>query len=340
MRARILVLYTGGTIGMRASAAGYVPAPDFGARALAALRAQAAELPAFELREYAEPLDSANIRPRDWLRMARDITDAASAYDGFVVLHGTDTMAYTGSALAFLLLGLGKPVILTGSMIPLAEAGTDAIENLVRALQLAASPDIGEVCLLLGRRLLRANRATKWHTRAHDAFESPNYPPLGHIERHGTRVRLDTERLLGPAAEQPEPVLPTALSHKVVIQPFFPGIEAATWRSFIERGVEAAVAPCYGRGTAPDADRELMDCLDEAIAGGMVVIAVAQCPKGGIALGTYGPGMALRARGVVDGRDLTVEAAFTKLHWLCAKGYTAPEIKARLAVPICGELTT
>ncbi len=190
---RLYIAYTGGTIGMRRTAEGYAPAPGF----LAAQMAVMPELvdpamPAYDLHEYEPLLDSSNMRPADWVRIGRDIVKHYDDYDGFVVLHGTDTMAYTASALPFFIGGLGKPVIITGSQIPLSEVRNDARSSLVTSMLIASSAAVSEVCLYFGNKLLRGCRATKVHADGLDAFDSPNYPPLGRV---GVDVDIDTTHI-------------------------------------------------------------------------------------------------------------------------------------------------
>src|SRR5437588_435825 len=180
MKKRIYIAYTGGTIGMKQSPQGWIPAPGY-------LQDQmqnspvfhAGGMPEFTIHEFKPLLDSSNMTPQDWVRIAVDIKEHYSEYDGFVVLHGTDTMAYTASALAFMLVNLGKPVIVTGSQIPLCEVRNDARENLITSLQIAGGFDVPEVAICFGSRLLRGCRAVKTSARGFQAFESPNFPPLG-----------------------------------------------------------------------------------------------------------------------------------------------------------------
>src|ERR1041385_5485815 len=180
VRKRVYIAYTGGTIGMQPSAEGYAPAPGFLQQQMALMpEVQSESMPDYDIREYSPLLDSANMLPADWLRIAQDIAAHYDAYDGFLVLHGTDTMAYTSSALPFMLNGLRKPVIVTGSQIPLCEVRNDARDNIITALMIASQFPIPEVCLYFHNRLLRGCRAVKVDADGLLAFDSPNYPPLG-----------------------------------------------------------------------------------------------------------------------------------------------------------------
>ncbi|MCU1348290.1 MAG: ansA, partial [Acidobacteria bacterium] len=182
MKKRVYVAYTGGTIGMERTAGGYVPRPGYLQKQMAAMpELRHASMPKFTIHEYAPLLDSSNMTPREWVKIAHDIARHYDDYDGFVVLHGTDTMAYTSSALPFMLHGLRKPVIISGSQIPLCEVRNDARENLITSLLIAATYDIPEVCLYFGGKLLRGCRAVKVSADGFAAFDSPNHPPLGTV---------------------------------------------------------------------------------------------------------------------------------------------------------------
>jgi L-asparaginase len=218
----LALIYTGGTIGMTKTAAGYAPMPDFPERLQAMLAAVDADgnLPRYTLIRYPQPIDSANATPADWQTIGRDIAARYAAFDGFVVLHGTDTMAYTASALSFMLQGLRKPVIVTGSQIPLEAVRTDALQNLVGALQLAADGRLNEVAIYFGQRLLRGNRSSKLSTEALAAFASPNYPALAEV---GIEPRWDTGALLAATgAERFE--LPDYGAATVLALRFAPGM--------------------------------------------------------------------------------------------------------------------
>lgn len=334
MSKRIYVLYTGGTIGMHRSADGYAPAVGLDVMLREGMAPRAgAGLPDFVLDEYPTPIDSADAQPGLWRRIAGDIAARYAEFDGFVVLHGTDTMAYTASALSFMLQGLTKPVIVTGSQIPLSEIRNDAANNLQTALILAAEDPVPEVCLYFNGRLLRGNRATKVHAVGFDAFDSPNYPWLGQI---GVRVEINREALL-PASAEPRFALPEYRSAGVAIQRVYPGISAALLDCVLRPPLAALVLETYGVGNAPASDKALLAALSEACGRGVVVVAVSQCAAGGVDLASYAAGTALREIGIVPGADLTSEAAYTKLHHLLALEWPIDEIRAALPRPLCGE---
>jgi L-asparaginase len=328
---RVAILHTGGTIGMRRTAAGYAPEPGYLAGLLDALPElrRAAD---YTLVEHEPLLDSANFRPRDWLRIAREIVARAEDHDGFVVLHGTDTMAYTASALAFMLRGLGRPVVLTGSQIPLCELRTDARENLLTALLLAAADEpIPEVGLYFGSRLLRGCRAVKVSAKGFDAFDSPNFPPLAvagiDVDVAWELVRRDD----GPVA------LPERLDAVVGALRLFPGLSAELVRNALREPLQGLVLEAFGAGNAPGDDPELLEAMAGASARGVVIVGITQCLRGSVDLGAYATGSALARAGVVAGADLTLEAAVAKLVYLLStEPARARELMAR---SLCGELT-
>jgi len=334
MAKRIYILYTGGTIGMHRSADGYAPANGLDALLRDGLAPRAGGgLPDFVLDEYPTPIDSADAQPDLWRRIAGDVAARYTEFDGFVVLHGTDTMAYTASALSFMLQGLAKPVIVTGSQIPLSEIRNDAANNLLTALILAADYPVPEVCLYFNGRLLRGNRATKIHATGFDAFDSPNYPWLGKI---GVRIEIHRDALLAASAE-PDFTLPEYQPGRVAIQRVYPGISPKLLDCVLQPPLAGLVLECYGVGNAPTRDKRLLATLSEACARGVVVVAVSQCAAGGVELGSYAAGAALGAIGVVPGADLTSEAAYTKLHHLLALNRSTDEIRATMPRPLCGE---
>lgn len=336
MTRRVLLLYCGGTIGMTPGARGYVLNRGFGGRVRAHLRAHAAgQLPDHDLVALEPLIDSANLVPADWSRIAGALAERWRDYDGFVVLHGTDTLAYTASALSFLLGDVDKPVILTGSQIPLTELRNDALDNLVTSLILAGDYPICEVCVYFDGRLLRGNRSTKAKSAGFDAFDSPNCPWLGQA---GIRIELDRELLLPPG--RPAFQRPDFDPEAVALLTLYPGLPARVVEALLapER-VRALVLQSYGVGNPPDADRALMGALERAVAAGRSVVNISQCFQGGVYPGTYATGAALDGIGVLPGSDLTREAAFTKLHALIAEGADAGTVRREITRPRCGECT-
>lgn len=330
----ICILYTGGTFGMQPSAAGYVPQRGLAAALAAALPPPgSAGMPAWDLVEYAQPIDSAQAGPADWHAIATDLAARYDGYDGFVVLHGTDTMAYTASALSFALQGLRKPVILTGSQIPLCEPRNDARDNLLGALLLAAHHPLPEVGLYFHGRLLRGNRATKRDSAALAAFDAPNHAPLARV---GIGIAVDRARVLPMPAREAFELAPPA-PREVMVLRLYPGLDTARLRRLLAPPLAGVVLQTYGAGNGPVGLPGFVDALAAASAQGTVIVNVTQCARGRVDQGQYATGSALAAAGVVGGLDLTVEAALTKLHHLTAQGLDADTVRQRLPQPLCGE---
>jgi L-asparaginase len=335
MQPSIYVIYAGGTIGMRRGPGGYEPAPGLLPELMRAMpELHGPDVPRFTIHEFGRLLDSSNMTPEDWNVIGRDIADQYAVYDGFVVLHGTDTMAYTASALSFMLEGLGKPVVLTGSQIPLCETRNDARSNLLNAMLVAGTAAVPEVSLCFGRQLMRGNRVVKLHAGGLDAFATPNFPPLGdlgiEIEIHHDRVR------------PPEPVpfrLRPCSTGLVAALRLFPGITGEVLASVLRPPLRGLVLEAYGTGNAPTADPRFLAALAEATARGVVVVVVTQCLYGAVDIGAYAAGSALAGADVVGGSDLTIEAAVCKLLYLLGQSEDPAWIRAEMARDLRGELT-
>ncbi len=334
MNQRILIIYTGGTIGMWPSSEGYTPKKGFASLIQQRLNQVSLDaLKPFDIIELETLIDSSNIQLNDWSNLSRLIQTHYDSYDGFVILHGTDTMAYTASALSFLLEGCQKPVILTGSQIPLAQPRTDATNNLLNAIAFARQPEIREVCICFDSQLFRGNRSRKVDTSALHAFDSPNLAPVATIG-----INLTVHETLTPSSIAFKDV---ELSPCVAQLLIYPGISNqqidAVLRSTEIKGV---VLLSYGAGNPPDNNGYLMAALAEASLQGKVIINLTQCFAGKVIQGAYATGEKLNKIGVVPGADLTPEAAYTKLLVLLATEENIETVKARITQSICGELTT
>ena len=334
-RRRVYVAYTGGTIGMKRSPHGYIPAPGFLEQLAGGMpELHSPEFPACEVHEYSPLLDSSEMSPKNWVEIAGDIARNHDRFDGFVVLHGTDTLAYTASALSFMLLGLKKPVIVTGSQLPLCEVTSDGRHNLISALLLAGKYDVPEVCVYFDGRLLRGNRTMKISAEQFGAFDSPNYPPLGRV---GTKIEIRQNLLLQKTRDQLQ--LQEIGSAKVGALRLFPGIEAGLLRNILQPPLQGLVLECYGVGNAPVRNLEFLAALEEARDRGVVVVDISQCHHGSVRLGDYATSSPLAQAGVISGFDMTAEAALAKLYYLFERQLSPEQVREEMGRSLCGELT-
>ena len=318
-RPSILIIYTGGTIGMQRDENGTLVPFDFNSieKEFPAVRHLNVDIDVHKM----QPIDSSNVTPQLWTELASTVQSNYEKYDGFVVLHGTDTMSYTASALSFMFENLQKPVVFTGSQIPMGIMRTDGRENLITAIEIAAArkngyPMVPEVCLYFQNRLFRANRTSKLSAEALNAFDSRNYPPLADV---GVNITYNTAFIHyekgwfeGEFTAEPLRVL-DGFDTNVVIIKIFPGISETTLKAVLSvEGLRGVVLETFGTGNAPTADW-FINLLEQTIARGVTIVNVTQCVGGGVAMELYETGKRLQQAGVLSGHDMTTEAAVTKL---------------------------
>lgn len=333
---RICLVYTGGTFGMSASASGYATGSGFGAvlrRTIrVAIRPELADR--IDIVELTPAIDSANADPSVWVRVAEVIARNYDRYDGFVVVHGTDTMAYTASALSFMLSGLAKPVVLTGAQVPLSATRSDGVANLIGAVEMVSSGATCEVAVYFAGRLMRGNRCTKYASRDLDAFRSPNADELG---------RAPGEDFDAPAATAAEatdfvPMLPRREVELAVVE-LHPSLTPRQLDTVLDSSLAGAVLRCYGLGNGPVDRPNLLSVIERASASGIVLVAVSQCAVGGVAMRSYDSGSRLSRAGVASGRDMTTEAALTKLWFLTARETSPETVRHQFQTPLRGEMS-
>lgn len=321
---KLLVLYTGGTIGMQPGADGLAPASGFEQRLRDEQAAQGIVLPDWQFLALEPPLDSANMSQANWLAM-RDaiVAAAADGCDGVLLLHGTDSLAYSAAALSFLLLGLPLPVVLTGSMQPAGLPGSDGWPNLFGAFQQLADGLQDGVWLYFAGRLLHGANASKLTSSAFDAFAASQRP------RQGERAPA-IPALLG--WRQPRSAV------NLAVLPVFPGLRAEHVQALLDSGVQGLLLECYGSGTGPSDNQQLLDTLSAAHARGVVLAAISQCPQGAVEFGVYAAGSRLAASGLISGHGMSREAALAKLFSLMGAGLAQSEIEHWFGLDLCGEM--
>ncbi|MBR2513036.1 MAG: asparaginase [Halomonas sp.] len=340
---RLLVIYTGGTIGMLQQANGLTPGGNFRERLHQALShlplAQRQSLPAYDVISYASLIDSSAATPLNWQQLARDIADNVTAYRGFVIIHGTDTLSWTAASLAYQLQGIDRPVVLTGAMQPLEALNSDALDNLYGAFRFAAQPALQEVAIYFANRLLRGVRSIKQHSDAVDAFSSPNYPVIG--ERvgddfiHYPSRGLACQQRGAPRFELAD-YLPVAQGEvaRVVL---WPSISSWQLESILgDSRIKGALLQLWGAGNLPS-NPDLLALIAKASGEGKLIAAISQCPQGSIHLGAYAAGDGLADAGVLSGDDMTPEAAYTKLVHLLAQPLSFEDQRRRFLTPLVGE---
>lgn len=335
----ILIIYTGGTIGMIKNSDSGILVPftfDNLLKSIPLIKNFEAEITSIS---FDPPIDSSNINPDAWVKLVDIIQENYDKYDGFVILHGSDTMAYTASALSFMLENLAKPVILTGSQLPIGLLRTDGRENLIVSLEIASAkingkPVVPEVCIYFENFLFRGNRATKFNAENFKAFISANYPPLAEV---GVHIKYNNQYIR-------KPFIDFLITHKqlntnITILKLFPGINQQTVNAILNiEGLKAVVLETYGSGNA-STDKWFIDLLKNAIQKGTIIFDVTQCKGGSVEMGKYETSVALDEIGVIGGNDITTEAAITKLMYLLGFKLSKEEIEKLLSISLRGELS-
>ena len=334
MKKQVCVIYTGGTIGMMPTENGYMPNPKAFPEMLDKIHdINLPGFPSYEVICLSRLLDSSDVTWREWNEIGRLIRDRYDDFDGFVVLHGTDTMAYTASAMSFMLEGLDKAVVFTGSQIPLCRMRSDGIDNLVTSMLVAASGEVHEVCLYFGGQLMRGNRATKVSADDLEAFSSPNYPRLADV---GTAITY-RKKFLREGSAEPLSLFEVA-SVPIAVIKMFPGFSYDLLAAVLDGGVRGIVLEAFGAGNIPDG-HSLAPLLEAARERGTVIVVTSQCGKGKVELGAYAASMYLTRAGAVSGLDMTTEAAVAKLYYLFSKHRDAAIVKELMERDLRGEVS-
>jgi L-asparaginase len=336
--ASVLLIYTGGTIGMMEDTNGQLKPFNFNH-----LTKQIPELKKFDVKlsavSFEKPIDSSDMQPKIWIELAEIIKKNYAQYDGFVILHGSDTMSYTASALSFMLENLNKPVILTGSQLPIGIIRTDGKENLITAIEIAASrqnkkPIVTEVCIYFEYQLYRGNRTHKYNAEHFQAFESPNYPVLAEA---GVHIKYNYAALQKPSSKKF--CVHTSLASNIAVLKLFPGINANVVDAILSiTNIKAIVLETFGSGNA-STEKWFIEALKKAIEKNIIVYNVTQCNAGAVEQGKYQTSAALKQIGVIGGADITTEAAISKLMFVLGKTKNTNEIKKLLLNNLRGEIS-
>ena len=338
---KVLLIYTGGTIGMgKNPLTGALEPLDFKhlVKAMPEISSVDTEIDVYQ---FTSPIDSSDMNPRVWAQIVRIISEKYNDYDGFVILHGTDTMAYTASALSFMLETLTKPAILTGSQLPMGQLRTDGRENVLTSIEIASAhhedgtPIVPEVCIYFNGRLLRGNRSTKFNAEGFSAFETYNF---GHLGEAGVNIHYNENIMLKP--DYSKNMIPhISMDPNVIVFSLFPGIQEKIFHPILEAGdIRAIVMRSFGSGNAPQSEW-LIKMLKKATSRGIIIMNISQCSEGAVEMNRYETGYQLKEAGVISGYDSTVEAAVTKLMHLQARFNDPHIIRTCMSRALAGEIT-
>ncbi|MDR2653666.1 MAG: type I asparaginase [Prevotellaceae bacterium] len=340
MDTSVLVIYTGGTIGMKQSAKTGTLVPfDF-----SEIEKEVPDLKKFtykiDTHSFQNPIDSSDVEPAFWANLATVIKNNYDLYDGFVILHGTDTMSYSASALSFMLENLSKPVIFTGSQLPIDSLRNDGKANIFSAIEIAASqtdgkPTVPEVCILFEDKLFRGNRTTKHSAENFNAFRSYNYPALAEL---GVEIKYNLPVIAKPKSNEVLKIY-TKMDTSVIGLKIFPGINCDFIDNILNiKGLKGVVIETFGSGNTPTT-KKFLEKFRAAIANGLIALNISQCQVGSVEMERYETGILFKNTGVICGKDMTFEAAITKLSFLLANNKAVTEIKENLQKSLCGEIS-
>lgn len=331
---KILIVNTGGTIGMIKTEQGYVPdQTEFHKHLNEMPELHDGRICEWDIVDLDPLLDSSNMTVEDWNKIGAIINENYYSYCGFVILHGTDTMAYTASALSFMFENLGKPVIITGSQIPICEIRSDGKDNIIAAMMIAALGKVNEVCIYFRGELLRGNRTIKYSADGFMAFKSPNSPILAEA---GISINYNESILLPKPADAFS--FQCLANVPIGVIKVFPGIQFDLFNNIMTESLKGVVIETFGAGNVPSSAKSLLPIIEKAFRNGTVVTVCTQCPQGTVLLGAYETSNALKNAGAVSGKDMTTEAAIAKMYYLFSKGYDTGTICRLMEISLRGEI--